>query len=123
MDFGLIISGFFVNVIFPVLGAIVLTLIGIFFKKTSDKLGIEINIEHQQRLEELAIGAIGYAEELAADRAKQASKITGSEKMDLALGWFMSQAPEVDRAKAREWISSMLALLSGPGATGEKTAQ
>jgi len=123
MEYGEIIQRFFIEVVFPILGAVVLSLIGLVIKKISAKLGNEEILKHQTQIEELAISAIGYAEEKALERMKKGpqDKITGEQKLDMAIGWLMSKAKAVDRDQAREWIEGTIPKLAGMGATGEKT--
>jgi hypothetical protein len=120
MDYGMILSTFFIEVLFPILGAVILALVGIILKKIADKYDMQSLMDQQSIIEDLAISAIGYAEEKAATYAKNRTKLTGSEKLDIAVGFVLEKTPKVDRHEAKQWIEAMLARLVNVGATDDK---
>jgi hypothetical protein len=120
MDYGEIIQVFFLQVVFPILSAAVLGLVGWLTKKLADKFGEEAIMSHKVYIETNAIAAIGYAEERAMEWAKEQNKITGREKLDMAIGWFIKQIPEISKEQAEQLIISALARIKNVGATDEK---
>jgi hypothetical protein len=121
MEYGEVLSTFFVQVVFPILSAVIMVLISLVMKRLADKYGMEELLNHQNHIEALAMAAIGYAEEIAAVRLKNRETITGNFKMDTALGWLMSRSPEMSVEDAQQWIEAMLARTYNAGATGELT--
>lgn len=125
MDYGAIILNFFVQVVFPVFGAIILVFVSYLIKKIANKYDMEWLLNHQDMSRDMATGAISYVEELVASRIKEGYtyKITGKEKLDMAIIWMMEQMPEIKREEAQAWIESMLGRIEGVGATGERVIE
>jgi hypothetical protein len=123
MEFGEVLSQFVIQVIFPLLGALILSLIGILLRKLAQRFEREELMDYQSKIEDLAISAIGFAEEWASSRIKSSVRTTGNEKLDKAATWLMTNAPEVKRDQAKLWIEAMLARVEGAGATGSKVIE
>jgi Tfp pilus assembly protein PilV len=122
MEFGEVFQQFFIQVVFPIIGAGILALLGNLIKKLSEKFDGETTSDLQTSLEEMIVNSIAFAEEYAANRLKNSNvKTSGNEKLDQALCWLAIQAPKVDRNEARLWIEAMLARVKGAGATGDDT--
>ena len=108
MDIGIIFGEFILYVIFPVILAIVMVLIGMVARKLDKKFNTEIFSNNIGVMTGLAYRAGDYAEEKAAAWAKERGKITGQEKLDLAVAWLMDKVPAITREQAADWIEAIL---------------
>lgn len=115
---GVVLSQFLIQVVFPILGAIILVLIGWAIKKAARKWDLDFLVAYRDQIGTLAMQAVNYAEEWAAGKAKEATRITGRHKMDAALMWMMKRVPEIEKDEAKEWIESALRQM-GAGASGK----
>ncbi len=112
------VSHLLLTVVFPVLTAFLLGLLGIVLDKLRQKFNLQISGKQEERLELLAYQGITAVEELAADRVKNNLKtLTGREKLDIALAKLLSAIPEISEERARLVIESMIARTEGVGAT------
>lgn len=109
------------QVLFPVFGGFFLALLSLAVKKLSAKLGNDILVQNQQLLEAVALQGLSWAEERAAAALKHKGlTLTGSDKMDMALGHVLSSLPAVPQERARAVIESLLARTVGVGSTGKE---
>lgn len=116
MDVGLIFGDFVSQVIFPVILAVVTIIIGLAARKLDKRFNTAIFSDNISNIMSLAEHAGQYAEEKAMSWAKDRGKITGQEKLDLAVAWLMERAPEITTKQAEEWIEAVLPLI-GEGST------
>jgi hypothetical protein len=121
MDIGLVLSDFIVQVIFPIVGAIVMILVGLIAAKLNKRFKTEIFTQNLSMMQGLALNAIDYAEEKAATWAKNKQYITSNDKLDAAIAWLMKQTPKISREQAKEYIESMLPVTDS-GATNKPKA-
>jgi hypothetical protein len=113
------VAGFLHAVVFPVLSALLLGLVGVVLNKVRQEYNLNISEAQQQWLEGLARQGISLAEEYAAAMVKERMiKITGKEKLDRAVGHVLSAAPTVPPEVAERLVHSMLGRIPGAGATG-----
>ena len=108
MDTGIIFGDFIVQVIFPILGAALMVLLGLAAQKLNQKFKTEIFTRNIHIIEDLAGKAAAYAEEKATVWARERGKITGQEKADIAIAWLMQRSPELTREQAQQWIEAIL---------------
>lgn len=108
------------GVVFPVLSAFLLGLVGVVLNKVRTKYNLNITEKHQQQLERLALQGIAYAEEKAAAAVKSnVTKITGRQKLDLAVAHILAGSPGVSPEAAERLVHSTLGRVFGAGATGK----
>jgi len=120
METGLIISDFIAQVVFPVLGGLLLVLVNILALFLKKKWGIEIDAQNKEKIRELALDAVSYAEEFGAKWAKeQGSKLDSDSKRTQAMMWMLLQAPELTEEEAEQYLMSALNFLE-LGASGKK---
>jgi hypothetical protein len=118
MEFGEILAQFLSGVVFPLILAIVLILIGKVARKIDKKYDIELFQNNLHLLEDLARNAAMFAEERAAAWAKQKKGVSSSEKLNDAVKWMLKQAPQLSDEEARDYIEAVLpGLYAGIGAT------
>lgn len=114
------VAGLLTGVVFPVLSALLLGLVGVVLNKVRQKYNLQISQQAQDNLEMLAQRGIAYAEEKASAWAKQGvTKLTGKEKLDTAIAYMMNAAPRVSPEQAEALVHAVLGKVSGAGATGE----
>lgn len=115
------VAGLLTGVVFPVLSALLLGLVGVVLNKVRQKYNLQISQQAQDNLELLAQRGIAFAEEKAAAWAKQGvTKLTGKEKLDTAIAYMMNAAPRVSSEQAEALVHVVLGKVSGAaGATGE----
>lgn len=113
------VAGILTGVVFPVLSALLLGLVGVVLNKARQKFNLQISAEAQERLENLAYQGITYAEEKAAAAVKSGlTKVTGREKLDIAISHILGAVPSVSPEQAEKIVHSLLARVEGTGATG-----
>lgn len=113
------VASLLTGVVFPVLAALLVGLVGVVLNKLRSKYNLDISAATEQRLADLARSGIAYAEEKAAAYAKaELGKITGAQKLDLAIAHILNAAPTVSRQQADVLVHAMLGRAFGPGATG-----
>ena len=112
------------NVIYPILGPLLLALGSLLLNIIRKKWNLQISAETEAMLLGQAKNAIGYAEELASARLKEKEvKLTGREKLDSAIQKLMLSAPKISPEQADALIHSALGMVSGAGATGDKAVK
>jgi len=120
METGQIIGDFFVQVVFPVLGGVFLVLINLLAFYLKKKWGIEIGEQNKEKIRELALDSVSYAEEFGAKWAKeQGTKLDSNSKRSQALMWMLQQAPELTEEEAEQHLMAALNFLE-LGASGKK---
>ncbi len=113
-----------VNTVFPILGALVLALLGMALRWAGKKWKIEALQGDQEWLRNAAWDAVAYVEELAAKQIKSKEiTLSSNQKLDLAVAKVLESSPKVSRERAEQLIESALALAKGAGATGERVLQ
>lgn len=106
--------------IMPLIAAVVAAFAVIALRRLAAKLGVEGLLAHEGRVKELAHQGIALAEEYAAARIKkQAVKLPGGEKLNMAVAHILSMVPEISREQAEVSVHAALGRLSGVGASGE----
>lgn len=119
---GAAVETFMGNVIFPVLAAFLMGLVGLMLTKISAKFKIDALIKNQELIEKFAFQGITYAEELASKAiAGKVTKITGKEKLDLAIANVIKNVPAISPEGAKVAVESMLSRVADVGAD-KKTA-
>jgi hypothetical protein len=108
MEIGELLAQFLSGVVFPLVTAIVLALVGIAARKLDKKFDVEISRDNLKLFEALARNAANFAEERAATWAKAKQNLTSSEKMDEAIKWMLKQAPTLTEEQARDFIEAVL---------------
>lgn len=117
-------AGFLSTFVFPLLSAFLLGLISWAVSRISKKWHLDFLIKNEGLIEKAAYRGITYTEEIAARRVKESAlKLTGNEKLDLAVSQVLAAAPELSREQASGYVHSLLARLPGVGATGERTVK
>ena len=112
------VAGALSGVVFPVLAALFVGLVGLVLEKLRQRYNLQISAAQQQRLEEAARAAVAYAEERAAAAVKaNLVKITGREKLDLALAFLLQQTPKLSREQADALVHAALGKSFGLGAS------
>ncbi len=118
------IMGFVQGTMTPLLTAVVLALLGVFFTWLGKRCHIEVNQKDQNYLENMAVRAIAFAEEEAAEFLKMHGSCLPSEsKLADAVTFLLRAAPKLDQQKAQDLITGMLGKVKGAGATGEKAVR
>jgi hypothetical protein len=108
MEIGELLAQFLSGVVFPLVTAIVLALVGIAARKLGKKFDMEISRDNLKLFESLARNAANFAEERAATWAKNQHKLSSSEKLDEAIKWMLKQAPTLTEEQARDFIEAVL---------------
>jgi hypothetical protein len=107
------------NVVFPVLAAFLLGLIGVILDKLRKKYNLDISAAVQSSMEQTAKRAIGYVEERAAAAIKnKVTTLTGNEKLDMAVAYVLEAMPRVTPEQAERLVHGVLGETVGAGATG-----
>lgn len=115
------LSGFLADVIFPVISAFLVGMVGVILNKIRQKYNLEIDEQMQGNLEIMARNSVAYVEERVAAFAKQdVTAITGREKLDMAITYMLDAAPGISTEQADRLIHSALGQVADAGATGEK---
>lgn len=115
------VSGLLSDVVFPVISAFLLGLVGIILVKIKNKYHVELSKETELYIEKLASQGIGKAEEIAASWAKNnTDKITGREKLDIAIAHIIEKVPKISNEQAKSVVHSVLSKIDGYGASGKK---
>lgn len=108
---------FLQGTIFPVLTALFMGLVAVFLKKLGEKFGIDTLSQKNNILERLALQGITLAEEKAAQLIGSRAALTGNQKLDVAVGHILTFMPKISPSQAGALVESMLAQISGVGAT------
>lgn len=112
------LAGLLQAVVWPVLGAFLTAMLGIVLDKVRQKTGLQISTERQAQLEGLALQGIHMAEEKAAALVKEkATKLTGQNKLDMAISHVIAMVPTVSEAQADALVHAALGSAWGVGAS------
>jgi len=99
---GAVLADFLAGTVFPVIGALLLGLVGVLLDKLRKKFNLQISAEAEARLMSYAEQGIALAEEKASEAIKRGvTKYTGREKLDTAIAYVMSHPPRLPRLKPR----------------------
>lgn len=108
--------------VFPLIAAALSALVGIVLDKIRKKYNLDISAKHQEQLEAFARQGIALAEEKAAAFLKaNATRLTGQNKLDLAISHVIAMSPAITIEQADALVHSVLARTVGTGATGLST--
>jgi hypothetical protein len=116
--FGAALSAFCTNTLLPLLGALTLGFASWAAKKLGDKYKIAGLSDSNGFLMQVAAQGVAFAEEKAANFAKNAQPLTGNDKLNAAIAYMLQNAPKVTEAQAQSLVTAALASLPGVGATG-----
>ncbi len=106
------------NTITPLLTAVVLALLGIFFAWLQKKYHIQASQARQDYVEAIAVRAIAFAEEEGAQFIKEhGSKLPSDTKLSDAVTFLLRTVPALSEDEARDLITAVLGKTSGAGAT------
>lgn len=110
------------NVVYPILGPLLLGLAMLLLNKIRQKWNLQISSDTESLLLNQAKNAIRYAEEKATAKIKisELGGFTGSDKLNTAINQLMIAAPKISDERAEALIHSALGMISGVGATGDK---
>jgi hypothetical protein len=118
------VSGFLVNFIVPLGAALLVGLVNWAVYAVARKYNLDIVLRNQDVIERAALKGISLAEEYAAQALKQKNiRLSGNDKLNMAIDQVLSAAPKLSREEASEWVNAVLARVKGVGATGEKVVQ
>jgi hypothetical protein len=110
-----------VNTLLPVLVALAGTLASIALYRLKAWLKIKTSAEFDIWVSGRAEEAVQYVGETAAAKLKTAKvKMTGSEKLNIAVARLIERVPSLSREQAEMCVHAALARVSGEGATGKK---
>ena len=112
-------SGVMTGFIFPLLTALLIGLVAWAVVKIGTKYKLDVVLNNEKLIESFALKGITYAEEYAANKLKQSNiKVTSDDKMNLAIAQVLQSAPKLTADQAGEYVQSILARITGAGATG-----
>lgn len=118
VTFGDTFSTFLSQTILPILGALVLGFVSWAAKYIGAKFKIDALTADNNFVTNIAAQAVAFAEEKAANYAKQAQPLSNNDKLNAAIAYVMQMAPKVTQEQAQSLVTSALAMLPGVGATG-----
>ena len=114
------LASFLTSVIFPVLSAFLIGMVGVILNIIRKKYNVQVSQSTQTYLEELAAQGVARAEELAAQAIKKnVDKFTSREKLNSAINHILLSAPKISKEKAEGLVHAALAKMDGVGATGQ----
>jgi len=119
VPFGDTLSTLLSQTILPILGALVLGFVSWAAKYIGSKFKIEALTTNNEYLNRLAAQGVAFAQEKAANYAKQAQPLSSNDKLNSAIAYVMQMAPKVSPEQAQSLVTSALAMLPGVGATGD----
>jgi len=110
------------NVVYPILGPLLLGLATLLLNKIRQKWNLQISADTEALLLNQAKNAIRYAEEKATAKIKtsELDGFTGSDKLNTAINQLMLSAPKISGVQAEALVHAALGMISGVGATGDK---
>ena len=115
------LADFMSGTLFPLINALVLGLVGWAAVTIGKKYKIDALIASEGLIQDAAYKGVTLAEEWAAKRLKTANiRVSSSEKLNLAIAQVLKAAPLISRDEAREYVESVLARVTGAGATADK---
>jgi hypothetical protein len=116
--FGEALSTLLTTTVFPILGAMALGFVSWAAKSFGSKFKIDALTADNNFVTNLAAQGVAFAEEKAANYAKQAQPLSNNDKLNAAIAYVMQMAPKVSPEQAQSLVTSALAMLPGVGATG-----
>ena len=120
-DYGGVLAEFLSIVVFPILAAVLLGLVGVVLNKVRQKYNLTISAQQEAILDDLVRKGIAYAEERAAAALKKGvARYTGNQKADEAIAFILSQSPHLPMAAIEAKVMAWLGMTPGVGATGNK---
>lgn len=111
------LAAFLRDSVFPLITAALLGLLAIPLHWLGNKFKIDYLLQKDNAIERLAFQGISLAEEMAAKRVENMTKLTGSEKLDVAVSHILATMPAVSKEQAERIVEAMLAQIPGVGAT------
>lgn len=110
------------NVVYPILGPLLLGIATLLLNKIRQKWNLQISAGTEAMLLAQAKNAIRYAEEKATAkiRTSDLDEFTSSDKLNTAINQLMLSSPKISHERADALIHSALGMVSGVGATGDK---
>lgn len=120
-----VIDQFLTKFVFPVLEAVVLIGVNVLIAFIARKYRLEGMAQYQDKIDKVVLDGIAYAEEHGKAFIKSygnnpgRGKITGGDKLNLALSYVANNLPALSREDVIQKIHSKLAQTPGVGATGE----
>ena len=106
----------------PIIGALLAGLASLLLWKLQKKFGFEASEALNQTVRNAAFDGVAFAAEYAASKAKlDGRKLTGNDKLDIAIAHMLKAVPQLDRDQATAAVHAVLPKLKGEGATGEST--
>ncbi|BCS54543.1 hypothetical protein [Geobacter sp. SVR] len=115
-----VLAAFLRETIFPIVGALLLGLLSIPLHWLGNRFKIDYLLQRDNAIERLAYQGIALAEEMAAKKVEGLAGLTGSAKLDVAVGHILSVMPSVSREQAERIVESLLAQIPGVGATKDQ---
>jgi hypothetical protein len=113
------ISGFLTNTFIPLVVAIVGLLVSIVLMKIRQKFNIQISAETEAFIRRQAENAVQLVAEKAAQKVKSSGiKLSGNQKLDMAVGLLLTKVPKISKDQADAYVHAALARIRGEGATG-----
>ncbi len=111
------LAAFLRDSVFPLITAALLGLLAIPLHWLGNKFKIDYLLQKDNAITRLAFQGISLAEEMAAKRVENMAKLTGSEKLDVAVSHILAAMPAVSKEQAERIVESLLAQIPGVGAT------
>ena len=111
------LTAFLQGTVFPVITALFMGLVAVCLRKLGEKFHIDALSQQNNILERLALQGITLAEERAAQLVGSKSALTGNQKLDVAVSHVLTFMPKISPTQAGALVESMLAQISGVGAT------
>ena len=112
------------NTIIPLLVAFAGSLAALALVWAQRKLKLDLSAGTEAWVRTQAENAVQLAAEKAAAKLKyDQMKLTGKEKLDMAIAALITKAPDLTREQADAYIHAALARISGEGATGDKAVR
>lgn len=110
---------FLTNTLIPFMVAVVGLLVSIVLMKIRKKFDIQISAEHEEFIRRQAENAVQLVAEKAAQKVKAKDiKLTGNQKLNMAIGTLLTKVPKISRDQADVYIHAALSRIRGEGATG-----
>ncbi len=108
---------FLQGTVFPIIGSFLLGILSIFLNRLGNKYKIDALTQRNNLIERAAFQGITLAEEKAAQYIANQQSFSGSAKLEIAVAHVLSVIPSVSAEQAEAITESLLARISGIGAT------
>lgn len=106
--------------VLPLIVSLVGILVSIVLVKLKNKFNIQLSAETEAWINKQAENAVQLVAEKAAAKIKYENiKLSGNEKLDMAIASLITKVPKITREQADSYIHAALARIPGIGATGE----